>query len=122
MKLGLRTTIYKVPDLDAAKAWYAQAFETEVYFDEPFYVGFNIGGYELGLLPEQSSTADKADSVLTYWGVEDISHEYERLLSLGATSHEAPNNVGGELMVATVKDPWNNIVGLIYNPHFKLSD
>lgn len=122
MKLGLRTTIYKVADLDAAKAWYGQAFETEAYFDEPFYVGFTIGGYELGLLPEESPTTDKADSVLTYWGVEEITKEYDRLLSLGATSHEAPNNVGGELMVATVKDPWGNLVGLIYNPHFKLPD
>lgn len=122
MKLGLRTTIYKVADLNAAKAWYAQAFETEAYFDEPFYVGFNIGGYELGLLAEESPTTDKVDSVLTYWGVEEITKEYDRLLSLGATSHEAPNNVGGELMVATVRDPWGNLVGLIYNPHFKLPD
>lgn len=120
MKLGLRTTIYKVADLNAAKVWYAQAFETEAYFDEPFYVGFNIGGYELGLLPEESPTTDKAESVLTYWGVEEITKEYNRLLALGASSHEAPNNVGGDLMVATVKDPWGNLVGLIYNPHFKL--
>lgn len=122
MKLGLRTTIYMVSDLQAAKAWYADAFETKAYFDEPFYVGFNIGGYELGLLPEESPNTDKADSVLSYWGVDEITKEYDRLLSLGATSHEAPNNVGGELMVATVKDPWGNLVGLIYNPHFKLPD
>ena len=49
--LGLRTTIYQVPDLAAAKAWYTKAFAKAPYFDEPFYVGFNIGGFELGLLP-----------------------------------------------------------------------
>ena len=43
--LGLRTTIYKVDDLAKAKEWYAKAFETQPYFDEPFYVGFNIQGY-----------------------------------------------------------------------------
>lgn len=32
--LGLRTTIYKVPDLDAAKAWYAKAFQTDPYYDQ----------------------------------------------------------------------------------------
>ena len=53
--LGLRTTIYKVSDLLKAKSWYAKAFETQPYFDEPFYVGFNIGGYELGLLPEEEN-------------------------------------------------------------------
>lgn len=120
--LGLRTTIYKVADLNAAKKWYAQAFEMAPYFDEPFYIGFNIRGYELGLLPEDTPTTDKPDSVLTYWGVEDIHAEYQRLLALGATEHEKPVNVGGELMVATVKDPWGNIVGLIFNPHFSLED
>lgn len=118
--LGLRTTIYKVGDLAQAKAWYTKAFETSPYFDEPFYVGFDIGGYELGLLPEETPTTDKADGVLTYWGVEEIEKEYARLIDLGATEHEAPTNVGGEIVVSTVKDPWGNVVGLIYNPHFKV--
>lgn len=118
--LGLRTCIYKVADLASAKAWYAKAFETQPYFDEPFYVGFNIGGYELGLLPEEEPTAAKVDTVLTYWGVEDIHQKYAALLEAGASKHEAPHNVGGELMVATAKDPWGNIIGLIYNPYFEL--
>jgi len=118
--LGLRTTIYNVGDLSEAKSWYTKAFKTEPYFDEPFYVGFNIQGYELGLLPEEEPNTDKADSVLSYWGVDHIDVEYERMISQGATEHEKPNNVGGELMVASVKDPWGNIIGLIYNPHFKL--
>jgi lactoylglutathione lyase len=118
--LGLRTAAYKVGDLNAAKAWYTDAFQTPPYFDEPFYVGFNIGGYELGLLPEEKSDVVKGDSVLTYWGVDEIQKEYDRLIALGATEHEVPTNVGGELMVCSVKDPWGNIVGLIYNPYFKL--
>lgn len=117
--LGLRTTIYRVADLNKAKAWYTKAFKVKPYFDEPFYVGFNIKGYELGLLPEEGQTA-KGENVLSYWGVEDIQKVFQHLISLGATKHEEPTNVGGELMVATVKDPWNNIVGIIYNPDFKL--
>lgn len=113
--LGLRTTIYKVADLQAAKAWYTQAFEIEPYFDEPFYVGFNISGYELGLQPDESTTGD---NVVTYWGVTDINAQYERLIKIGATAHEAPQNVGGDIMVATVKDTWGNVIGLIYNPAF----
>lgn len=118
--LGLRTTIYRVSELDKAKAWYEKAFGTAPYFDEPFYVGFNIGGYELGLLPYEGPAQDKSDNVLSYWGVEKIEEEYRHFLKLGATEHEAPNNVGGELMVASVRDPWGNVVGLIYNPDFKL--
>lgn len=120
--LGLRTTIYKVPDLVKAKEWYKQAFQTDPYFDEPFYVGFNIGGYELGLLPTTNTTIQTSENVLSYWGIEDIEKEYQRIKSLGATEHEAPHSVGGPLMVATLRDPWGNIIGLIYNPVFKLSE
>ena len=118
--LGLRTTIYKVGDIIKAKEWYSKAFLTEPYFDEAFYVGFNIKGYELGLLPEENETQQKPDSVLSYWGVDDIQRVYSHLIELGATEHEKPTNVGGELMVASVKDPWQNIIGIIYNPDFKL--
>lgn len=118
--LGLRTTIYKVSDLKKAKEWYAEVFETKPYFDQPFYVGFNIKGYELGLQPEEKPITSKPESVLTYWGVEDIHEEYNRILKLGAAEHEKPSNVGGELMVASLYDPWNNIIGLIYNPEFSL--
>ena len=52
--LGLRTTVYKVDNLNDAKAWYTKAFEVKPYFDEPYYVGFNIQGYELGLQEESS--------------------------------------------------------------------
>lgn len=116
--LGLRTLIYKVPDLAKAKEWYTQAFQTKPYFDEPFYVGFNIGGYELGLDPDNTGIT-KGDTAVTYWGVEDIEKEFARLIQLGATEHSKPTNVGGVIMVATVKDPWDNVIGLIYNPHFK---
>jgi len=120
--LGLRTTIYKVPDLAAAKKWYSQAFQTEPYFDEPFYVGFNIAGFELGLQPTKENAASASENVLSYWGVNDIQAEFDRLLELGATTHETPQNVGGSIEVATVKDPWGNIVGLIYNPEFRYKE
>jgi lactoylglutathione lyase len=66
--------------------------------------------------PEQAKT----DNVLTYWGVADIEAAVKRFRSLGATEHEAPMNVGGEIMTASVRDPWGNVIGLIYNPEFKL--
>ena len=117
--LGLRTTIYKVNDIVKATAWYTKAFETNPYFDEPFYVGFNIGGYELGLQPEEQPLS-KSDAVVSYWGTNDVTAQFQRLLNLGATAHEEPQNVGGEIVVATLKDPWDNVIGLIYNPEFKV--
>lgn len=118
--LGLRTTIYKVGDIQKAAEWYSKAFATAPYFDEPFYVGFNIAGYELGLQPEEVPSIDKAESVVSYWGVENIQEAYDRLIDLGASEHEKPENVGGDIMTATIKDPFGNVIGLIYNPHFKL--
>jgi lactoylglutathione lyase len=117
--LGLRTAIYKVPDIEKAKLWYAEIFATSPYFDMPFYVGFNIAGYELGLQPDVNND-HKSENVEMYWGVNDVELSYNRLLSLGALPHQPPQNVGEEIIVATVKDPWNNIIGIIYNPTFKL--
>ncbi len=100
--------------------WYGAAFQVEPFFGEPFYGGFNIAGYELGLMNDETTAAVKTANVLSYWGVEDIDGEVARLISLGATEDSMPVNVGGEIMVASVKDPWGNLIGLIYNPDFKL--
>lgn len=113
--IGLRTTIYKVNNLSEAKKWYTAAFGVIPYFDEAFYVGFTIGGYELGLLSEDSI---KGNNVLTYWGVENINEAYGFFLSIGARSVEAPRNVGEDITVCAVSDPWDNVIGLIYNPGF----
>ena len=64
MFLGLRTVIYPVADAAAAKAWWSDVLGTDPYFDEAFYVGFDVGGYELGLLPSPEPSA-----AVTYWGV-----------------------------------------------------
>lgn len=117
--LGLRTVIYKVSDLPNAAEWYSQAFGTKPYFVKPYYIGFNIGGYELGLQPEEEKST-KGENVLCYWGVSEIAGSFEKFIELGATFYEQPQNVGGDIVVAAVKDPWENIIGLIYNPEFKL--
>ncbi len=51
MFLGLRTAIYHVDDIERARDWYSSILGFKPYFDEPFYVGFNVAGYELGLQP-----------------------------------------------------------------------
>lgn len=64
--LGLRTTIYKVGNIENTKKWYANVFKTEPYFDQPFYVGFNIGGYELGLQPEETPPTNKMKAIVNF--------------------------------------------------------
>jgi len=117
---GLRTVIYHAPDLAKAKAWYSKVLGIEPYFDQPFYVGFNIGGYELGLDPDSASTPGGKGGSVAYWGVVDARAAFERLISLGATERSAVHEVGEGIRVATVFDPFGNIFGIIENPHFKL--
>ncbi len=117
--LGLRTVIYNVENIEKATKWYAKALDQNPYFDEPFYVGFNVSGYELGLQPIESEDFNRGNNEVVYWGVKDIHKSFNRLVDLGAKPNNQPENVGGEIMVASVKDPWGNILGIIYNPEFK---
>ena len=120
--LGLRTVIYAAPDLEKTKAWYSRVLGIAPYFDQPFYVGFNVGGYELGLDPDSSSASAGSGGAIVYWGVADASAALERLLSLGAAARTAVQEVGEGIKVATVLDPFGNIFGIIENPHFKLAN
>jgi predicted enzyme related to lactoylglutathione lyase len=115
--LGLRTVIYKVPDLARAKEWYAKAFGVAPYFDEPFYVGFNIGGFELGLDPDAKNTS-VGQGVLPYWGVPNIDDAVNAFQQSGAKIIAEIQDVGSNIRVATVSDPFGNPIGLIENPHF----
>lgn len=115
MLLGLRTAIYPAPDLSSAKHWYSEVLGLEPYFDQPFYVGFSVGGFELGLVPDaQPGTAGPQP----LWGVANIESTYTRLLELGATALEPVENVGDGVKVAAVCDPFGNCLGIIENPHF----
>ena len=91
------------------------------YFDEPFYVGFDVGGFELGLQPQEpGGPGPGASGVVAYWDVDDADGAFERLLGLGATGHEGVQDVGDGIRVATVLDPCGNVFGIIENPRFSL--
>ena len=118
---GLRTVIYHVSDLEKARAWYTNAIGIKPYFDQPFYVGFNVGGFELGLDPDMSGVTI-GGGVVAYWGVRDIQASYQRLVELGAKEHNDVQEVGGGIRVATVTDPFGNVFGVIENPNFKIEN
>jgi predicted enzyme related to lactoylglutathione lyase len=121
MMRGLRTAVYHVPDLERANAWYSEAFGVAPYFDEPFDVGFTIGGYELGLDPDTGTIGAGARGVVAYWGVADVPVAVGHLARLGASVLEPLRDVGDGIRVATVADPFGNPIGLIENPHFAIS-
>jgi predicted enzyme related to lactoylglutathione lyase len=114
---GLRTAIYQVSDINAARLWYTKALGMAPYFDQPFYVGFNIGGYELGLQPDTPATV-AVENVVAYWGVDDCQAALDHLLAVGASAQVSVQDVGEGIKVATVRDPFGNVFGMIENPHF----
>ncbi|HEX2723892.1 MAG TPA: VOC family protein [Gemmatimonadaceae bacterium] len=114
--LGLRTVIYGVTDLRRAKEWYSSAFGIDPYFDEPYYIGFNIGGFELGLDPNAQSVGP--GGCTAYWGVDDAAAAAGRMERMGATIQSPVSEVGGGIKVASVLDPFGNHIGIIENPHF----
>lgn len=115
--LGLRTVIYPAPDLAGTKEWWSNFLGYEPYFDEPFYVGFNVEGFELGLLPD----ANQVEGAQAYWGVADVEDAVDKAVAQGAAPVSPATDVGGGIVTATVRTPSGSVVGFIFNPHFTLS-
>jgi hypothetical protein len=113
---GLRTVIYPSADLATDKAWWADLLGRQPYFDQPFYVGFNVAGYELALLPD----ADADDGALVYWAVDDVAASVQASIASGCEEHTPVADVGDDIVTATVRTPAGTILGLIHNPHFRI--
>jgi len=119
MFLGLRTTIYPAPRLADSKAWFTHVLGIDPYFDEDFYVGYSVNGYELVLNPH----ADPERGPITYWGVANVDETLARLIEAGTTVDSPVQEVGGAIRVAIVRLPHENgLLGIIENPHFAATD
>ena len=117
---GLRTAAYQVKELDKAKAWYGKVLGLQPYFNQPFYVGFNVGEFELGLVPAEDAKPNRAPAGIAYWGVADAQAAYKRLVELGASGFEPIQDVGDGILIGAVRDPFGNVLGVIQNPKFKI--
>jgi lactoylglutathione lyase len=115
---GLRTTIYTVNDLEKAKNWYSAAFNISPYFESEDYLGFNINDFELGLQLSDIKPESKVERAISYWAVDGIERAMEDMNIVGAKVHQPITKVGRGIKRASIIDPWNNIIGLIYNPNF----
>lgn len=109
MLLGLRSIVYPAPDLAAAKAWFTAVLGRPPSFDQPFYVGFDVDGNELGLDP----SADPGDGPVTYWRVADAEAAFAALVDQGATPHAPITDVGEGIRLGAVRAPGGVLVGVI---------
>ena len=121
---GLTTVNYFAADHAAAKQWYTDFLCINPYFERPGYVEFRLGDYqhELGIIdskyvPGTESLNGRA-GVVVYWHVDDIDAVLKKAVSMGVTQLEAPQDRGHGFITATVVDPFGNILGIMYNPHY----
>jgi predicted enzyme related to lactoylglutathione lyase len=111
---GMKTIIYPVKDLAKAKAVFRALLGAEPQVDEPYYVGFAAGGQHVGLDP--NGHAKGMAGPVGYWHVDDIHAALKGLTGAGAETVQAPTDVGGGRLVATVKDADGNPIGLLQDP------
>ncbi|TDB97286.1 VOC family protein [Actinomadura sp. 7K534] len=108
---GIRTVLHPVSDLAKAKAVYAALLGEAPQTDSSHYVGFEVGGQHIGLVP--AGGPRDMTSPVAYWHVPDIDAKVAELTAAGATVKEAAHDVGGGRLVAAVTDPDGNVLGLI---------
>jgi predicted enzyme related to lactoylglutathione lyase len=128
MLRGFATVSFFAEDMGAAKEWYTELLGIEPYFARPevgppAYLEFRFGDFqcELGLIDARYSPhglSDKPAGAVIFWHVDDLEATVERLLKLGATLNEAITVRGEGFRTASVVDPFGNILGVMYNPHY----
>jgi predicted enzyme related to lactoylglutathione lyase len=111
MTEGIKTVLHPVSDLAAAKEVYTALLGAEPTADTPYYVGYDVAGQHIGLVPggaEQGMTGPVA-----YWHVPDIEAKLTEVTKAGGTVQQSPRDVGGGRLVATFTDPDGNVLGVL---------
>jgi len=111
---GIKTVLHPVSDVAAAKAVYTALLGIAPQHDAPYYVGFDVAGQHIGLVP--GGAAQGMTSPVAYRHVPDIEAKLAEVTAAGATVKEPPHDVGAGRLVATVTDPDGNVLGLLQDP------
>jgi len=121
---GVSTISFFADDHEAAKNWYSKFLNVDPYFERPGYAEFRLGDYqtELGIIdskyvPGIESVKGRA-GIVAYWHVDDVQTVLEKIISMGGKQLEAPQDRGRGFITATAVDPFGNILGIMYNPHY----
>jgi predicted enzyme related to lactoylglutathione lyase len=108
MNQGVRTVVYPVKDIAAAKALFRRLLGVEPYADTPYYVGFKMGGQDIGLDPN-----GHREGMTVYYQVDNIQESLQSLVDCGATVIQEIKDIGGGGLIASVKDENGNLIGLV---------
>ena len=125
---GLTTVSFWADDVIAARDWYADVLGIEPYFQRPeegppAYIEFRIGADEdeLGLIDRRYAppgTSRDPGGAVIYWQVDDVAAAVARLVEHGATEYQPVVERDAGFVTASVLDPFGNVLGLMYSPHF----
>ena len=126
---GMATVNFWADDVIAARDWYAELFGVEAYFQQPnaespAYVEFRIGDYEgeFGIIDRKyapRAMQPGPGGAILLWHVDDIKAAFERLKAMGAKEYDPITKRGDSgFVTASVIDPFGNILGIMYNPHY----
>ncbi|EWT03315.1 glyoxalase [Intrasporangium oryzae NRRL B-24470] len=107
----VNTVVYPVTDLAAAKTIFTRLLAAEPHTDQPYYVGWNVGGQEIALDP--NGHAKGLTGPVPYWHVDDVPAHVAGLVEAGATVRQQPTDVGGGKLTAVLADPDGNVIGLV---------
>jgi len=108
---GFQTLLHPVSDLTAAKAVYTALLGVAPQADAPYYVGYDVAGQHIGLVP--SADVKAAGSPVSYWHVSDLDAKLAEVVAAGASVKEPAHEVGPGRRVATFTDPDGNVLGLL---------
>jgi predicted enzyme related to lactoylglutathione lyase len=125
---GMATVSFWSDDVKAATKWYAELLGIEPYFvrpnaNDPSYVEFRLGDFqaEFGIIDQKYApkmAGSKTGGVVLYWHVDEVAAVFERVKSMGATEYEPLTERGEGFVTASVIDPFGNVLGIMYNPHY----
>jgi predicted enzyme related to lactoylglutathione lyase len=111
---GIKIVLHPVSDLERAKPVYAALLGIAPQADSSYYVGFDVAGQHIGLVP--GGGPQGMTSPVAFWRVPDIEAKLAEVTATGATLNESAHDVGGGRLVATFTDPDGNVLGLVQDP------
>jgi predicted enzyme related to lactoylglutathione lyase len=117
IKLPIKTNSDK--EFKLAIEWFENAFDSPPYKADTTYTYFTLGGYEIALYKEKNSFLERRRKNIVYVVVNDIATIFNRLISMGANVIQKPFVLGGEIMIARVKNPFGHILCLVDDPSYK---
>jgi predicted enzyme related to lactoylglutathione lyase len=110
--IGVRTILYPVRDLAKAKALFTRLAGREPVADSPYYVGYDIDGQQIGLVPNGRDSQNMTGTT-AFWHVDDIGASVKAVLDAGGTMQQEINDVGNGRRVAAVVDAEGNVLGFV---------